>query len=227
MPRCSAPSGEIATSSQTYRARRPSPCTPWSSSSARSASRPAAQRAEQHARAAAEPLDLDPGVLAEHPAIAARASRPNSAFAARILDVRRAALGRIVLRVEELERPAVERVIQLAELVLVRRGEYRPDQFAHRTPSTGSRRISSAVTASGCVFSTCTSSATRRRSRASSTSNARTATPRDLERLEEDGRALVRAQLHLEPELAGPDALEEPAGQDPQRPEADAGRRSS
>src|SRR5438034_138983 len=137
----------------------------------------ALSRLAAHARAAAEPGDLDPGILAQHPAIG-RERASELGFGPRVLEVCGAALGRVVARVEQLERPAVEGMAELAQLVLVRRGENGLDQLAHRTPSTGSRRISSAVTASGCVFSTRTSSTTRRRSRASSTSKARTATPR-------------------------------------------------
>src|SRR5262245_2490274 len=131
-----------------------------------------------HAGAAAEALDLDARVLAEHPAVR-REAVPELGLRPRVLEVGLTTLRRVLLGIEQLERPAVECVTELSKLVLVLRSEDRADQVSHRTPSTGSRRISSAVTDSGCACSTRTSSATRRRSRASSTSNARTSTPRD------------------------------------------------
>ena len=69
------------------------------------------------ARPAVESLDLDPGVLAEHPAPC------NGLAVARlgegVLVVRRAFLRRVVRGVEELELPVLQRASELAQLVLV------------------------------------------------------------------------------------------------------------
>jgi hypothetical protein len=71
----------------------------------------------------AEALDLDAGVLAEHPAgrIRDRAAEPR--LRQRVVVVRLARLGRVLVGFEELDLPAGERVPQLPKLVLVPRGE--------------------------------------------------------------------------------------------------------
>src|SRR5439155_22352415 len=73
-----------------------------------------------HSWAAAEAFDLDARVLAEHPPVGL-ALAPELGLRKGVLVVRLAGLGRIVAGAEQLELPA-ERMPQLAQLVLVRRG---------------------------------------------------------------------------------------------------------
>jgi hypothetical protein len=72
---------------------------------------------------AAERLDLESGVLAEHPRIRRADLAAEQRLAAGVLEERAARLGRIVVGVEELDRPAGESVLELAPLVLVARAQ--------------------------------------------------------------------------------------------------------
>src|SRR5437763_1976746 len=86
-----------------------------------------------HARAAVEPGDLDPRVLADHPRV--RPDRPSEIrLPARVLVVRVAGLRRIIESVQQLDLPAGQRRAQLAELPRIGRAE--PRYRRHWTPCT-------------------------------------------------------------------------------------------
>jgi len=69
------------------------------------------------ARAAAERCDLEPRVLREHPAVGVLATE--SRLERRVVVVRGARLGRIVVATERLDRPAGKKGLELARLVCV------------------------------------------------------------------------------------------------------------
>src|SRR6185312_946320 len=71
---------------------------------------------------AVEALDLESGILAEHPAVVEEVEAVASLFQ-RVREVRRAVLGRVTVRVQQLEAPLAEHACQLAQLVLVRRSK--------------------------------------------------------------------------------------------------------
>src|SRR5262249_5301813 len=79
-----------------------------------------------HARAAAEAHDLHARVLAEHPALRLELM-PELGLRPGVREIGLAALRRVLLGVEQLERPAVQGVTELSKLVLVLRGEDRAD----------------------------------------------------------------------------------------------------
>src|SRR5581483_11527591 len=91
------------------------------------------------ARPPGERLDLEPGVLAEQPAVRAHAA-PEQRLAACVLVERGARLRGIVRDVEQLDAPAGQRELQLAALVLVLRAQ---DQRSQRASSTSSSRATS------------------------------------------------------------------------------------
>jgi hypothetical protein len=74
-----------------------------------------------YARPAAERLDLEPRVLGEHPPLYMFSAEPG--FEHGVLVVRRARLGRVVVPVERIERPAREEPFELPRLVPVARAE--------------------------------------------------------------------------------------------------------
>src|SRR4051812_46030369 len=76
-----------------------------------------------HTRTAAERVDLDAGVLRKHPHVRGRTRAPEVRLDARVAVVRVVRLGRIVLRVERVDRPAGEQPLELARLVGVARAE--------------------------------------------------------------------------------------------------------
>src|SRR5437870_7424483 len=84
---------------------------------------------------AAEPFDLDTGVLPEHPRIRRAHPATELRLRARVLVIRRPLFGRELLRFEELDRPAGQEGLELARLVLVPRAQAR-SYSAHRTPVT-------------------------------------------------------------------------------------------
>src|SRR6185437_5253551 len=102
----------------------------------------------EHTRATAERLDLEPGVLVQHPA--ARLLASEIGLEECVLVVRRARLGRIAVAVERLERPTGKEPFELARLVPVPRAENRC-QSVHCTSSTPSTAATPATTATGVM----------------------------------------------------------------------------
>src|SRR5262245_19754013 len=76
--------------------------------------------------APAEGVDLDPGVLARDPVVRRRVRAPVPRLDPSVREERLAVLDGLVRRVEELDLPVRQRRAQLAELVLVPRGENEP-----------------------------------------------------------------------------------------------------
>src|SRR4051794_12608301 len=122
-------------------------------------------------RAAVERGDFDAGVLADRPTARALVAEPR--LDARVVDVRLASLGRIVVRVERLDRPAGEQLLELARLVRVTRAESCFHSL-HRTSSTPSRSATSATILGAVPSRISTSIATLRRSPSCATSSAST-----------------------------------------------------
>src|SRR5438477_2967280 len=87
------------------------------------------------ARASSQAGDFDAGILAEHPERRRRERAAEPGLRQRVVVVRRARFGRIVLHVQDLDLPAGQQPLQLARLVRVARGELR-SQSLQRTSAT-------------------------------------------------------------------------------------------
>src|SRR5204862_245020 len=98
-----------------------------------------------YARAAVESVDLDAGVLAEHPHVGRRAFAPEARLEPRVLLVGLAGLLRPLARLERVEPPAGEPVAQLLELVRVRGGEDGARYRRQRTAMTSGSSDNSAA----------------------------------------------------------------------------------
>src|SRR5262245_35468810 len=114
-------------------------------------------------RPAVEAVDLDPGVLAEHPRPLVDERPPVRRLPARVVGVRVPDLGRVRVGGEQLDLPAGKRGPQLVELVRVPRGEAR-GYSAHSAPRISSCPSRSATSSAGVSEpASATSIATRRR----------------------------------------------------------------
>src|SRR5918911_3855284 len=117
-----------------------------------------------HAGAAAEPGDLEPGVLTKGPRAGRRARAAEARLGDGVRVVRVGVLGWIVVRVERLDHPSREQPLELARLVRIPRSEQRFYSL-HRTSATSS---TSAIVATrsldGRSRGSLTSSSSRRRS---------------------------------------------------------------
>src|SRR6476660_1399436 len=121
----------------------------------------------QDAGPAAERLDLEPRVLRQHPAV--RVLSAEARLQRRVLVVRRAGLGRVVVAVERLDRPTRQEPLELTCLVPVARAE---DYSIHRTSRTPSISATPATTAGAePPVASSTSTATERRSPSCATSS--------------------------------------------------------
>ena len=170
---------------------------------------------------AAERVDLEPGVLAEHP-LAGRVAdlAAEARLRARVLVVRRArpradSPARRAARC----RPARQRRPELAELVRVARAQprYELQRTARTSSSSASRAERRRERRSGNAARSTTSSPSRERSSWKRLDLDAELLDRGQHRL----RARAARQLDLERSLLRPGAQEQAVGEDPQRPEAD------
>jgi hypothetical protein len=125
------------------------------------------------ARAAAEALDLEAGVLAEDP-MRGVARPAELRLGASVLVVGRTGLGRVVVRVERLDLPTVERTPELAQLARILRGE--PGRYGfQRAPRMCSALVRASISSAALRSAPSrTRRSMRRRSPSSSNSRALT-----------------------------------------------------
>src|SRR4051794_18177058 len=90
------------------------------------------------ARPASEPLDLQTGILAENPGVGRRVRPAEASLQERVVVVGLTVLGRVVVRGERLDRPALEQPFELACLARIGRGQYRSQTSLQRTSTTSS-----------------------------------------------------------------------------------------
>jgi len=98
----------------------------------------------ENARAAAEGVHLETGILGQHPAV--RVLTPERGLDRRVLVIGRAGLGRVVVAVERLDRPPGQELLELTCFVPVPRAEDDPHYSIHRTSSTPSISATPATT---------------------------------------------------------------------------------
>src|ERR671922_1548057 len=128
-------------------------------------------------RRAAEALDLEAGVLAEHPGTRPVQRPPEHGLRARVLVVGLADLRRILVDRERLDLPAGKRPPQLAELPRIRRGQESLYGF-QRAPRTSSARLRASISSAAVwPVASRTRRSTRRLSPSSANSRALTVAP--------------------------------------------------